>query len=147
MIVREVPWDDTDADCLRIDQQAEISARYGSDTEPGTKPSASDITVFFVAYIDGVAAGCGGLRQLDDSHAEIKRMYVAPGFRGTGVASGILSSLEAYGRERGWERLVLETGNRQPDAIKFYEREGFARIPNFGYYADSAISLCYEKAL
>ena len=44
-------------------------------------------------------------------------------------------------------RLVLETGDQQPDAIRFYEREGFTRIPNFGHYVDSELSLCYERVL
>ena len=74
-------------------------------------------------------------------------MFVAPAHRGTGVSTAILDALEGYGRERGWARLVLETGAAQPDAVRFYEREGFTRIPNFGYYVDSEISLCYEKAL
>ena len=42
---------------------------------------------------------------------------------------------------------MLETGEAQPDAVRFYEREGYTRIPNFGYYAESPISLCYEKRL
>jgi putative acetyltransferase len=42
---------------------------------------------------------------------------------------------------------VLETGHRQPDAVRFYEREGYSSIPKFGYYIDSANSLCFEKVL
>lgn len=149
MILRQVPWDDADAIALREAQVAEIEVRYGTpDSEPGPAPTAADITAFFVAYTaDGEPAGCGGLRQLGDSEAEIKRMYVAPQHRGSGVSTGILDALESYGRQRAWLRLVLETGEAQPDAIRFYEREGFTRIPNFGYYADSELSICYEKAL
>jgi putative acetyltransferase len=149
MIVSSVDWDDPDAIALRSAQRAEIEERYGNpDSEPGPAPTAGDISAFFVAYSDdGEALGCGGLRQRDDSEAEIKRMFVAPDHRGTGVSTAILGALEDYGRERGWLRLVLETGAAQPDAVRFYEREGFTRIPNFGHYVDSDISLCYQKPL
>lgn len=144
--LREVAWDHPDSERLRADQQAEIATRYGSlDSEPGPKPSAADMSIFFVAYDGAEAIGCGGLRTLDERHGEIKRMYVVLGRRGSGVASTILRHLEAEARSRGWERLVLETGDEQPDAVRFYEREEYIRIPNFGYYTGSEHSLCYEK--
>ena len=115
---------------------------------PDLVPTADDITVFYIAYSDsGEAIGCGGLRERDATEAEIKRMFVLSEHRGSGVAVAILSQLEQFGRERGYSRLVLETGDQQPDAIRFYEREGFTRIPNFGYYVGSAHSLCFEKVL
>jgi len=148
LVVRAVPWDDPASEALRVAQQAEIAVRYGvPDSEPGPKPTAGDITVFLVAFDGEQAVGCGGLRRLDDAHGEIKRMYVIPERRGTGVSTTILSALEGEARSRGWSRLVLETGDRQPDAIRLYEREGYTRIPNFGYYADSELSICYEKVL
>lgn len=146
--VRRVPWGDPEATRLRTAQQAEISARYGvPDSEPGPKPTAFDITAFFVAFVDDRAVGCAGLRRLDPTEAEIKRMYVDPAARGTGVSVALLGALETFGRQEGWARLVLETGDRQPDAVRLYEREGYTAIPNFGYYAESASSLCYEKVL
>ena len=149
MIVRQVAWDNTDARTLREAQRMEIEARYGSpDSEPGPAPTAADITAFFVAYDDcDRPVGCGGLRELPGNEAEVKRMFVAPSHRGSGASAAILLELERFGRERAWLRLVLETGNRQPDAVRFYEREGFTRIPNFAYYADSEHSLCFEKPL
>jgi len=74
-------------------------------------------------------------------------MYVEPEHRGSGVATAVLRALEKAAGAQGWNRLVLETGDRQPDAIRFYEREGYTRIPNFGYYADSEYSLCFGRAL
>ncbi len=148
MNIRELDWDDVAGITLRDAQRAEIAERYGtSESEPGVPPSAADIAVFFVAFDDGAAIGCGGLRLIDGSEAEIKRMFVRPENRGTGVSTAILERLEEYGREHGMVRLVLETGNRQPDAVRFYQRQGYARIPNFGHYVDSAISLCFAKPL
>jgi putative acetyltransferase len=149
VIVREVEWEHPDAVAMRVGQRLDLDVRYGSpDSEPGPLPTADDITVFFVAYADGgEAVGSGALRQLDDAHGEIKRMFVQPSHRGSGAASAILRRLEESARGRGWDRLVLETGHRQPDAVRFYEREGYHRIPKFGYYIDSANSLCFEKVL
>ncbi|MCU1513634.1 MAG: GCN5-related N-acetyltransferase [Microbacteriaceae bacterium] len=149
MIVRAVDWTDEAGAALRAAQRVEIEERYGTpDSEPGPAPTADDITVFFVAFDDdGQALGCGGLRQLGDGEGEVKRMFVARDHRGTGVSTAILTALESDARRRGWTRLLLETGDRQPDAVRFYEREGYARIPAFGYYADSEISLCYAKVL
>lgn len=148
MRIRQVDWDDADSVALRAAQRAELTERYNDpNTEPGIAPSASDITAFFVAYVDDQAVGCGGLRELSGTEAEIKRMFVDPRHRGTGVSTAIVQELEDFGRARGWNRLVLETGDGQPDAVRFYEREGFTRIPNFGYYADQPRSLCYGKPL
>jgi GNAT superfamily N-acetyltransferase len=146
--VRRVAWDDPDGVALREAQQAEVSARYGvDDSEPGPTPTAADMTLFLVAFDGEEPVGCGGLRALDATHGEVKRMYVVPARRGTGVSTAILRRLEEEARALGWERLLLETGTEQPDAMRFYEREGFARIPNYGHYVDSEISRCYAKAL
>lgn len=149
MIVREVEWEHPDSVALRAAQRVDLDARYGGpESEPGPHPTASDITVFFVVYTDnGEPIGCGALRQLDDEHGEIKRMFVEPAHRGSGAARAVLARLEEFAREAHWRRLVLETGVLQPEAIRFYEREGYHRIPAFGYYIDSPISLCFEKEL
>lgn len=148
MQVRPVDWDDADGAALRTAQRDELTLRYSdAASEPGVLPSAADMTLFLVAYDDATPLGCGGLRAIDASHGEIKRMYVVPAARGTGVSTAILRRLEDEARALGWDRLVLETGERQPDAMRFYEREGFRRIPLYGHYVDSAVSRCYGKSL
>ena len=148
MNVERVAWDHPASVSLRQAQRAEIEQRYGTpDSEPGPAPTGDDITAFFVAFDGEKPVGCGGLRELDSTEAEIKRMFVDPSSRGTGVSTALLDRLERFGRERGYRRLVLETGDQQPDAIRFYTREGYERIPNFGYYTDSALSLCFAKQL
>ncbi|GIF10835.1 GNAT family N-acetyltransferase [Actinoplanes teichomyceticus] len=93
------------------------------------------------------AIGCGALRRLTDHSAEIKRMYVAPGHRGSGVATAILRALEDAAVRRGWTTLRLETGSEQPEAIRFYRREGYREIPLYGVYRGSTISRCFERDL
>ena len=148
--IEERPWDDPAGAALRAAQRAELDLRYGTDDhEPGTPPSAVDIDLFLVAAdpTDGHPAGCGALRRLSDTSAEVKRMYVEPASRGSGVATALLRALEAAARNRGWTTLRLETGLAQPDAIRFYEREGYREIPLFGPYVGADLSVCYGRLL
>jgi GNAT superfamily N-acetyltransferase len=149
MYSENVQWDAPEAQTLRAAQRIEIAERYGTpDSEPGQPPSATDITIFVLVRLDdGAAVGCGGLRRLDDTSGEVKRMYVAPASRGSGAADTVLDALEAHAAEFGWTHLRLETGDRQPDAVAFYRRRGYERIANFGPYADSSSSLCFEREL
>jgi len=147
--IEERAWDDAAGKALRAAQRTELDSRYGSDDhEPGAAPSAADIDVFLVAVTpSGRAIGCGALRRLDAASAEVKRMYVEPASRGSGVAAALLRALERAAGARGWTTLRLETGPAQPDAIRFYEREGYRPIPLYGVYVGSDLSLCYERAL
>jgi GNAT superfamily N-acetyltransferase len=147
--VRVEDWDSVDGVRLRAAQRAELDARYGNDDhEPGAPPSAHDVPVFLLARdATGAAMGCGGLRLLEDATAEIKRMYVEPGCRGTGVATAILRALEEHARAAGVKRLVLETGTLQPEAARFYQREGYEPIPNFGPYVGEPLSRCFGRSL
>ncbi|MFJ9690625.1 GNAT family N-acetyltransferase [Kitasatospora sp. NPDC101183] len=148
MRIEQVSWEAPDAVALRRRQRAEIAEMYGTaHSEPGTAPSAGDVAVFLLAYVDGEPAGCGGLRDLGEGVGEVKRMYVDGARRGSGVAEGVLRALEAWARERGWQRLRLETGERQTAAVRFYTRCGYERIPNFGAYEGVASSLCFERRL
>jgi ribosomal protein S18 acetylase RimI-like enzyme len=78
---------------------------------------------------------------------EVKRMYVAPAFRGRGIARALLRALEAAAGRLGVAVLRLETGTRQPEAIGLYEAAGYARIPAFGEYVGDPLSVCFEKRL
>jgi len=149
LAIEPVPFDHADAVALRVAQRAELAARYGTpDSEPGPAPTAADTTVFLLARDpDGTPVGCGALRALADGAGEVKRMYVVPQRRRSGVASAVLAALEAEAARRGWTQLRLETGTEQPDAMAFYERHGYRRIPNFGHYAGSDLSVCYARAL
>jgi putative acetyltransferase len=100
-----------------------------------------------VATEAGVPAGCACLRELGERRLELKRMYVRPEHRRSGLASAILRDLEAWARNCGAGEIVLETGLKQPEAIRMYEKSGYLRIPNYGEYAGLAGSVCMAKRL
>ena len=100
-----------------------------------------------VAYLDGQAVGCGAVKAFDDKAMEVKRMYVDPQARGQGVASQILGGLEVWAKELGYEKCVLETGQRQVEAVQLYQKRGYQRTPNYGQYIGVENSLCFVKSL
>ena len=104
--------------------------------------------IFLVVYRAGMPVGCGALRLLDVETAELKRMYVRPIARGSGLGRRLLAALEAQARALGARRLVLETGIRQTAALAFYRTMGFQPIPLFGEYCLSPeTSVCLGKEL
>jgi GNAT superfamily N-acetyltransferase len=131
---------------------AELSTLYPEMTAPPFPPR--DIVgaraVFMVASLGGKAVGCGAVRPLPEGApeiAEIKRMYVAPEARRSGVAAAVLHRLEDWARERGYEIARLETGRRQPGTIRLYERAGYRPIEPYGPHVEDALALCFEKSL
>ena len=100
-----------------------------------------------VVYEDDKPIACGAIREFSLSVMEVKRMYTIPGYRGKGIATQVLNELEKWAAELNYEKCVLETGIRQPDAIHLYTREGYKRIPNYGKYINVENSVCFEKEL
>jgi putative acetyltransferase len=109
--------------------------------------SLASIDAAVIASLNGRPIGCGCFKRYDDKAAEIKRMFVRLENRGSGAASGILSELESWARELGYERAVLETGLKQAEAIRFYTKSGYSRIENYGQYAGMPFSICMSKDL
>ena len=127
----------------------DLRARYPGIVVNGLRPgdAARPRFVFVVARIDGLAVGCGAVRELDPLVGEIKRMFVRREHRGRGIARRVLSALEAQAAGLGYTTLWLETGDRQPEAIGLYESAGYRAIPPFGEYAGNPYSHCFEKRL
>jgi GNAT superfamily N-acetyltransferase len=133
---------------------AELEQRYPEDGANFFRLDAEEVADgrggFFVAYDGDEPVGCGAVRRVEPRVAEIKRMYVAPTARGRGVGRKILDALETEARQLRVNRLVLETGPRQPEAIALYTRAGFSHVPLFGEYLDSPhpeLSVCMAKDL
>jgi GNAT superfamily N-acetyltransferase len=98
-----------------------------------------------VAYHNNEPIGCGCFKTYADGSAEIKRMFVDAGERNRGVASEILKELCKWAAEEGFERVILETGLKQPEAIRLYTKGGFKVIPNYPPYVGMEQSVCMEK--
>lgn len=130
---------------------AELSSRYPEDGATHFRLGAEEVAqgrgAFLIAARAGKPVGCGAIRRIEASTAEIKRMYVSPEARRQRVGRAVLSALEREARALGCARLVLETGIRQQEAIALYERDGFSRIPAFGEYVHSPLSVCMAKDL
>jgi GNAT superfamily N-acetyltransferase len=93
------------------------------------------------------AVACGAIKKFDNSTMEIKRMYVLPEYRGLGYASKVLQELETWTAELGYSSCVLETGEKQFEAVHLYKKQGYQIIPNYGQYALVETSICFEKKL
>jgi len=101
---------------------------------------------FFTASEAGQTLGCGALKAMGD-YGEIKSMFTAETGRGKGIASAILTRLEAEARALGLHALKLETGNSLHAAHRLYARHGFETCAKFGDYPDSPSSLFMSKQL
>ena len=142
-------YDHPDSAALIAEVQQEYVVRYGGPDESPVDPAefAPPLGLFLVGYVDGdTPVATGGWRSHGD-HAEIKRMYVTPTARGLGYAKRMLAELEATARDAGHERLILETGTKQPEAVALYRAAGYTDIPAFGHYADAPLSVHLGKAL
>ena len=158
--VEAVAWDDPRASALREELGAELDRRY-RDLVEGPLPPTMTVHAESVVWTGlardgaGIPVGCATLRRLppledvpvDPAVLELKRMFVAPGHRGTGVAATLLAAAEAAARRVGARRLVLHTGERQPEALRFYERQGYGRIPVLAHYAGAPAAVCMAKDL
>jgi GNAT superfamily N-acetyltransferase len=101
-----------------------------------------------IAFLDGEPTGCGCFKYFDEQTAEVKRMFVREEARGKGIGAAVLAELEKWAAELGYIAMVLEHGNRQPEASKLYERQGYVITRNYGQYIGmEATSICRKKIL
>ena len=100
--------------------------------------SAAAVT-FWTAWQDDVLLGFGALKQLDDTHGDVKSMRAAPAVRRTGIGRTILQYIIAEARKRGYSKLSLETGTAplHGPAISLYRSAGFVPCDPFSEYRES----------
>ncbi|MDF2979876.1 MAG: Acetyltransferase family protein [Actinomycetospora sp.] len=143
--------------------QAFYVERYGGADATPVDPVefAPPRGIFVLGDLPGTGpVCCGGWRRHDTTtiadvdravlrpgDAEIKRMWVDPAHRRRGLATAVLAELERAAAAAGCERMVLETGSAQPEAIAFYEARGYAEMPGFGVYRDAPGSICFARVL
>jgi len=100
-----------------------------------------------VAYEDKKAVGCGAFKKYSADAAEIKRMFVRPENRGRGIAGQILTELESWAKELNYSKCILETGVKQPEAIRLYQKSDYEIIPSYGQYLNVENSVCMRKLI
>jgi ribosomal protein S18 acetylase RimI-like enzyme len=145
------------ADLVQEVQQVYVERYGGPDETPmAAEEFAPPHGCFVLVRLAGGPVAMGGwrLRTGPDSQrlpgrrpAEIKRMFVRPHLRGRGLARLVLDELESRARAAGVDWLVLETGERQPEAIGLYRSAGFEDVRPFGLYADEDGSVYLGKPL
>lgn len=141
--------DSEESQHLMAELWREIDQLYGNEVgtvAEFTGPNATDI-LFLIARREGIALGCGAIRRRSAKIAEVKRVYVRPAARRSGLARALMHALEQKARDGGFNEIWLETGLRQPGAMALYESLGYRRIAGFGDYKDDPLSVCYGKRL
>jgi GNAT superfamily N-acetyltransferase len=164
--LRATGYDSPVARALVAAVQQEYVTRYGGPDEAVVDPAEfrPPTGLFLVAEVDGEPAGCGAWRvhagngpgsiaARDERAAdrgaepaswtpapgvvEVKRVYVAAGYRRLGLAQRLMDALEDSAAAAGHSAVVLNSGDRQPEALALYARRGYRPVPGYGVYADS----------
>lgn len=125
----------------------EIQVRYGFNA-----PNPIDLHTFstaragfWLAWQDNQPVGSIAITALQSNEAELDVMYVLPSCRGGGVAQQLLRTAEQHARVNGFTVLKLRAGAPQPEALRFYEKEGFRKIPAFGKWVFDETAICFAK--
>ena len=140
--------DDQDFMDLVKNLDADLAERDGNDHPFYAQFNKIDkIKYVVVAYENSKPMGCGAIKEYAPNTMEIKRMYTSPESRGKGIATKVLTELEIWATELSYEKCILETGKKQPEAIGLYKKNGYKLIPNYGQYAEIENSLCFEKVV
>lgn len=133
---------------LVVELDKDLALRDGDDAPFFAQYNKSDtIKHVVVAYNGNTPVGCGAIKHYEGNVVEVKRMYVPPTLRGTGIAPKVLAELEQWARELGYTKAILETGKKMPEAIGLYTKSGYVQIPNYGQYQGVEESVCFEKVL
>ena len=101
--------------------------------------------VFLLALADGEPAGLGGVRHLDTDVAEVKSMYVAPAYRGTGLGRRILARLDGIAEQHGCRAVRLDTSDYLTPAVGLYRSAGYREVP--AYNENPKADLWFERVL
>jgi GNAT superfamily N-acetyltransferase len=149
VVLRAVPYDDPVARSLVARVQQEYVTRYGGPDEAVVDPAEFEppAGLFLVAEVDGVPAGCGAWRVHADGVVEVKRVFVEPAFRRRGLARVLMAELERSAAAAGHRAVVLNSGNRQPEALALYAGLGYTPVGGYGVYAEASGAVFLGKDL
>ena len=131
------------------DYTAEQTFGYTAEQTFGYTPAQLEQSgVYLVGVrVAGGLVAIGGIELQPARLAELKRFYVRPAHRGSGVGDALMAGVLEHASAHGVRVVRLETGDRQHAAIRFYRRHGFSETPRFPPYTDSETSICMQRAL
>lgn len=102
---------------------------------------------FVLLLRDGEAIAGGGFMPIDERTAEIKRVWTAAGYRRRGLSYHVMAHMEAEIARRGYTRIYLTTGNRQPEARNLYLKSGYTPLFDVNADPESLGLLPFEKVV
>lgn len=143
--IEQVPFESPEATAIVRRAEEELDERYGPETDRlGLDPLAFTPPrgAFVVAREGDHITGGVGLRQVEEGIAEVKRLWVQPDRRRTGVARSLMAAIEICAGLMEYQTIVLETGPLQPEAVAFYRRNGWEQVD------DLPVSVsCYDDSI
>jgi GNAT superfamily N-acetyltransferase len=155
--IRRIEYGTAAAAVLLEQMDAEMTALYGHVRERRDPKTDELVGIALAVHPEEMVATVGAfdgdelvghaaLRPFEDA-LEVKRVIVRADHRGQGISKLLMLELEAIARERGVTSLILQTGNRQDEAIALYTKIGYVPIERFGAYAPIPFFLCFGKTL
>lgn len=132
-----------------------ITEEYYSEIVGGIKNRSSfvpynisdSITDVAIAYYDGIAIGCAGLKRYSDDDVEVKRVWVDPDYRGRHIAANLMGMLENRAKQQGFQRTILQTREIMIAAVKLYLNRGYYQIDKYPPYDKLEGAICFAKDL
>lgn len=150
MALKLVMTDNQNADFIKLIKllDEDLDERYGELQKNYMPLNIVDyIKDVVVLYKDGEPVACGAFKEFNDSSVEIKRVFVKKENRRQGLSKVVLEKLEETAKSKGYPYAVLETGQKQHEAISLYKGLGYGVIPNYGPYVGDSNSICMKKML
>lgn len=119
----------------------------GIENRKGFVPYNISATIqdVLIAYIDGTAVACAGLKMYSEEDAEVKRVWVEPEFRGKHIATNIMRQIEMRAKEQGYKRTILQTRASMIQAVNLYKKLGYYQIDNYPPYDAMTDAICFAK--
>ena len=147
---------DPQARIVLADLEREYDSRYGDlFGEPASveinrypvEAFSAPTGTFLLLESDGQAISAGAFMTIDDNTVEVKRMWTHADHRGRGLAQLVLAELDAEARRRGFGRVVLSTGPRQPEAVRLYLATGYTPLFDPALTPEQIVIHHFEKEL
>lgn len=125
---------------------ADLYQRYGEIMDDFNHLNRTDgLTEVVVIYYDDLPVACGAFKPYNSECVEIKRIFVHKDHRRRGLSKRLMHELESAAKAAGFKAALLETGEKQPEAISLYQGCGYELIENFPPYVGIGLSVCMRK--